>query len=177
MARPVRVKVEGFEDLHKSLAELSRAAGNSVLRRSGVKAMEPMRALAQSLAPDDMKSPDPDLESSIVISAGANLARQGRRALGEVEKGNRVNISMGPDAKLPRSPTQGKKSSGYTRALVAEFGSRQQAPQPYMRPAFDRDKDALLTRLAAILRVEIERAIGRAQRRAARAAAKRSTGG
>jgi len=173
MAR-ARVKVEGFADLNQAFAELSKSAGNAVLRRVGSAAMEPMRAAAESLAPDDMKTPDPDLQSSIVLQSGTGTRAMniGRQKVSDIEAGNRVNIAMGPDAKLPRSPRQSEKSSGYTRALVMEFGSYKDKAQPYMRPAFDREAMPTITRLRDSLGAEIARAAERARRRAARRAAK-----
>lgn len=155
MARTT-VKLSGFKELEKSLGDLSRAAGSAALRRAGLKAMEPMAKLASSLAPDDATTPPVDLHTSIGISARARIGRGG---LEGIEKGNRVNIHMGPAFDLER----------YARALVMEFGSYKDAPQPYMRPAFDQDGAAVIERLQPLLRAEIDKVVARAARRAARA--------
>lgn len=151
------VKLTGFRELEKSLGELSRAAGSGVLRRAGMKAMKPMADLASRLAPDDSTTPPVDLHTSVTLSA---RARVGRGGLEDMEKGNRANIHMGPAFDLDR----------YARALVMEFGSYKDAPQPYMRPAFDQDGAAVIERLKPLLRAEIDKAVARAARRAARAA-------
>lgn len=148
-------KLTGFKELEKSLGELSRAAGTGVLRRAGTKAMEPMAKLASSLAPDDATTPPVDLHTSIGVSA---RARTGRGGLQDLEKGNRVNIHVGPAFDLER----------YARALVMEFGSYKDQPQPYMRPAFDQDGAAVIERLKPLIRAEIDKTVARAARRAAR---------
>lgn len=59
---------------------------------------------------------------------------------------------------------------------MQEFGSIKQAPQSYMRPAWDQDREALLGRLKVEIWAEIRKAIVRAEKRAARAAAKAAGG-
>jgi hypothetical protein len=151
-----RVKLSGFKELEASLGELSRAAGSAVLRRAGLKAMKPMADLASTLAPDDDTTPPVDLHTSIGVST---RARVGRGGLTDGEKGNRANIHMGPAFDLER----------YPRAVVMEFGSFKDAPQPYMRPAFDQGAAGVLDRLKPLIRAEIDKAVARAARRAARA--------
>lgn len=150
------VKLSGFRELEKSLGELSRAAGSGALRRAGMKAMKPMADLASRLAPDDNTTPPVDLHTSVGVSA---RARTGKGGMQDIEKGNRVNVHVGPAFDLER----------YARAVVMEFGSYKDAPQPYMRPAFDQDGAAAIERLKPLLRAEIDRAVARAARRAARA--------
>jgi HK97 gp10 family phage protein len=149
-----RVTLSGFRELEQALGDLSKAAGSGVLRRAGTKAMQPMADLAARLAPDDATTPPVDLHTSIGVSA---RARTGRGGLQEMEKGNRVNIHVGPAFDLDR----------YARALVMEFGSYKDQPQPYMRPAFDQDGAAVIERLKPLLRAEIDKAVARAARRAA----------
>ncbi len=69
-------------------------------------------------------------------------------------------IHMGPGVDLPR----------YARALVMEFGSFKDQPQPYMRPAFDQDGNAVLERLKPLLRTEIDKVVARLERQARRRA-------
>lgn len=152
-----KVKLSGFKELEQSLGDLSRAAGSAALRRAGLKAMQPMADLASRLAPDDDTTPPVDLHTSIGLSTRARVGRGGMTGL---EKDNRVNIHMGPAFDLER----------YPRAIVMEFGSFKDAPQPYMRPAYDQDAHGVVNRLAPLIRTEIDKAVARAARRAARAA-------
>ena len=56
-------------------------------------------------------------------------------------------------------------------AWTQEFGTRHHSAQPFMRPAFDQDHLSLLDRLKVELWADIQKAIARAERRAARLAA------
>jgi GAF domain-containing protein len=60
----------------------------------------------------------------------------------------------------------GPLSSAHTQ----EFGTVHHAPQPFMRPAWDQDHKALLQRLGQLMAAEIDKAVTRAARRAARGA-------
>lgn len=154
------VKLSGFRELNQALNELPKAAHGGALRRAGSKAMQPMADLAARLAPNDPKTEAPDdLSTSITLSS---RAKAGRGGLEGIEKGTRANIHMGPAATLPR----------FARAVVMEFGSFKDKPQPYMRPAFEQDGQAVIDRLKPLLKAEIDKAVGRLARKAARAAAK-----
>lgn len=159
MARTT-VKLTGFKELNKALNDLPKAAHSGALRRAGTKAMQPMADLAARLAPNDPKTVAPDdLSTSITLSS---RAKAGRGGLEGIEKETRANIHMGPGSGLPR----------YPRALVMEFGSFKDKPQPYMRPAFDQDGSAVIDRLKPLLKAEIDKVVARMARSAARAAAR-----
>ena len=154
------VKLSGFKELNRDLNELPRAAHGGALRRAGTKAMQPMADIAARLAPNDPKTVAPDdLATSITLSS---KAKAGRGGLEGIEKGTRANIHMGPAASLPR----------YPRALLMEFGSFKDKPQPYLRPAFEQDGSTVIARLAPLLRAEIDKVVARMARSAARAAAR-----
>ena len=129
------------------------------MRRVGVKAMEPMAATARRLAPNDPVTPPLDLQTSIVVATDANVGRGG---LTEGEKGTRASIFMGPTPELER----------YARVMVQEFGSKNQAAQPYMRPAFKQEAAGVVSSLAGMLRAEIDKVVARAAARAKRLAKK-----
>lgn len=148
-------KVEGFRELDQALGRLSRSTGTRVLQRAGVKAMGRMQDRAEMLAPDDVKTPAPDLHRSIAIST---RARVGMGGVSDIEKGNRATVYVGPAFDLPR----------YARAMVVEFGSYKMAPRPYMRPAFHQTGAAVLDEVASLIRAEIDKVVARAAKRAAR---------
>lgn len=150
------VTVSGFRELEEALSELAKSTGTGVLRRAGMKAMQPMADLAKSLAPDDAETPPLDLRTSIIVASGA---RTGSMGLQDVEKGGRATIFMGPRWDIPR----------YARVNVAEFGSFKMKAQPYMRPAWHQDSGALLDRLKVTIRAEIDKTVARAAVRAAKA--------
>jgi hypothetical protein len=63
-------------------------------------------------------------------------------------------------------------AGGLAQATQMEFGNVKDAPQPFMRPAWDAESRATLDRLAALMWAEIEKTAARQARRAARQAAK-----
>ncbi len=148
-------KVTGFRELEKSLGQLSRSTGTRVLQRAGVKAMQQMERRAETLAPDDMKTPAPDLHRSIVTST---RARVGMAGSAEIERGNRATVYVGPAFDLPR----------YARVMVVEFGSYKMAPRPYMRPAFHQTGHSVLAEVSDLIRAEIDKVVARAAARAAK---------
>ena len=58
------------------------------------------------------------------------------------------------------------------QGIWQEFGTVNQPPQPFMRPAWDGGKDALLDGIADDLWAEISKAAARQAKKAARLAAK-----
>ncbi|MVX50862.1 HK97 gp10 family phage protein, partial [Rhodobacter sphaeroides] len=180
----MRVKVEGLKELEAQLARLSKGAARGALRRAGVKSLQPMAEIARGLAPKDTE----ELSKSITVAAkavggGAEIGkaefgavmraggsvgearaalRDARRAATDAGNLSAIELYMGPIKASKRAAI---------KAVVQEFGSIKQAPQSYMRPAWDQDREALLGRLKVEIWAEIRKAIVRAEKRAARAAA------
>ncbi len=152
----VQVSTSGFADLERALLEFKPATAKAVLRRAGIKALEPMAAAARRLAPDDPKTPAPDLHTSIDVSS---KQKSGRAAAIREDGPNTVTLSMGPT------------KDGYPQALPQEFGTKDQPAHPFMRPAWDAGHTQLLEDVQAELTGEIARASARAAARAAQAAA------
>lgn len=191
----MRVTVEGFAELDRELGRLSKGMARGALRRAGVQAMAPMAALAASLAPVETG----ELAGSIAISARAKGAgsdvgraefaaamrggqgraaavaalRDARRSANEADGGPPfLELFMGPTQ--PTGP--GARDLAIKR-IAQEFGTRHHAAQPYMRPAWDQDRAAMLERLKVTLWAEVQKTVARAQARAARAAARAAQGG
>lgn len=180
MAGKVSIRVEGLKELDAALGELSKGAARGVLHRTLIKAGEPMRAAAERNAPKD----EGNLAKSIKLSSridnragkkefaavmrsggtraqAAEALRDARRAQGVGE--SFAEVFMGP-------AKSGKRNS--IKAMVQEFGSVKQQPQPYMRPAFDAEANNVLNGIKSILTIEVGRATKRAQARAMKKAAK-----
>jgi HK97 gp10 family phage protein len=183
------VQLTGFKELEAELAKLSKAAGKGALRRAGIKAMVPMAKIASQRAPVD----EGNLQASIMVSArakgaGADIGkaefgavlrgggsraqataalRDARRAANEGQGEPSIELFMGPAI-----PATDKRRAAI-KAIVQEFGSMKQAPQPYMRPAWDQDHRAMLDRLKVELWAEVSKAVKRAEIRAAKLAASR----
>lgn len=149
------LKTYGFKELDKKLGELSKSTGTRVLQRAGFKAMQVMQKRAETLAPDDIKTPSPDLHRSIAVST---KARVGRGGLSDLETGTRAVVFVGPAFDLPR----------YARAMVVEFGSYKMTARPYMRPAFHQTGQQVLDTVASLIGAEIDKVVARAAKRAAK---------
>lgn len=152
------VKVEGLSDLDAALgalaAEYGTAAGKGVLRRVGIKALQPMAETARGLAPDDPATGGNDLKNSITVGTKLNK-RQAGLARKDQDKAL-VTVYMG---------------TADPAGVPQEFGTVNHGPQPFMRPAWDSDKDGALKIVAGELGPEIEKTAARiAKRRAAKAA-------
>lgn len=147
----VTVKVEGLRQLDAALGELPKATGRNVLRRALIKAGTPILDDARARAPVDTGW----LAGSHTI--GSKLSRR-QRAAARKDTKSFAEVHLGP---APSS-----------RAIVQEFGSETQGPQPYMRPAWDAGKRGALDIFKAELGAEIDKAAKRLAAKAARLAAK-----
>lgn len=155
MVNRTSIKVEGLSELLAGMDEFAPATGKAVLRRVGLAALTPMRDLARSLAPDDPTTPPLDLHTSIEVST---RQKSGRGASRSKEGAASVTVNMGPT------------KEGYPAAMPQEFGSVKMAPRPFMRPAFDREAEPTIRRVAALLGDEIVKVAKRIAKRKARAA-------
>lgn len=144
------VKLEGFAELDRALAELSKAAGKGVLRRSLKKAAEPTAALAASMAP---------------MGATGNLAASVQYGTKLTKRQAGLHRKMFRDDK---ASVEGFVGANDPAAVPQEFGTINHGPQPFLRPAWDQDAMALLDRLGEQLAVEVEKSVKRARAKAAR---------
>lgn len=148
----VTVKLEGFKELEAQLEKLSRAAGKSALRRALKKSAEPMAAIASSSAP---VGPTGNLAAS--IKYGTKLTKRQASLHRKMFRNDKASV-------------EGFVGANDPAAVPQEFGTIFLPPQPFMRPAWDQDRGPMLERLKVELWSEISKAVGRAERSAARAA-------
>lgn len=141
------VQVEGLRELSASLEELGKSLERSVLRRTAVKALEPVRDRAKQLAPVD----DGHLRDSITI--GNRLTRSARSA----------------DRAEPRQGVRVYCGTANRNAVPREFGSIRSPAEPFMRPAWDSESRGMLDTIGRELGPDIERSAARAARKAGRA--------
>lgn len=151
----VTFKVEGLRELEKQLDRISKSTGKRAVRKALKEAAQPMADLAERLAP---KGPDPKLAPSIAV--GTKLSKRQAKLHRRMFRTERAAVEMflgpGPDP----------------AAWNQEFGNINMGPQPFMRPAWMQDREAMLKRLSENLWVEIRKAVVRAENRAAKAARK-----
>lgn len=152
------VKFTGGRELDAALgalaAEYGKASGKAVLRRVGMKALQPMADTTNALAPDDPATGGNDLSGSYIVGTKLNK-RQAALARKDQNKAT-VTVYMGTD-----DPA----------GLQQEFGNVNHGPQPHIRPAFAQHAEGAIKIVANELGPEIEKTAERlAKRRAAKAA-------
>lgn len=138
-----KVHVEGLGSVEEGLFKLKSSTAKSVTRKGMKMALEPMRQLAEDLAPDLTG----ELADSIKVSS--RIHRKHRSA-----KKNDLEMYMGP--------------GGGAKAVVQEFGSYKESGKPYMRPAWDTEAHPTLNRFVKFMRAEVTRSVARHERKVAR---------
>lgn len=159
------VSFKGGKELEQALAALGdsraiRSAARAALRE----AAKPMQVMAQSLAPRDVGN----LVESIKIATG-----KGDRG----NDGDQVFVVLGIDANVQPARIKGKlRGKGTYRdpgvagvSVIKEFGSEREAPEPFMRPAWDAHSAQTPDRIGKALGPAIETQARRLARRAAKA--------
>lgn len=119
------MKIKGLKELDRKLAQLPDAVARDIAQKAAIKALEPMAERARTLAPEDPTTPDPDLNTSIVVSP---LLKAGRASKFRGDGPYFVRVFMGPT------------KEGYPQAIPQEFGTIHHGPQSFMRPAFEEKK-------------------------------------
>ncbi|WP_366555249.1 HK97-gp10 family putative phage morphogenesis protein [Aquibaculum sediminis] len=142
--------VAGLKELATSLDDMKKSTAKNVVRRGLRKALQPVADHAKDLVREDSGA----LKGSIKV--GAQLTRK-QKSLHRARR-DAVHIFVG--------------AGGLTQAVTEEYGTIDQAPHPYMRPAWDAHADKVMPTAVQEINVEIDKAKKRAERRAARAKAK-----
>lgn len=164
----MRVKVEGFKELDAALQEMKKSAAKAVARRALMKAAAPIAADAQS----GVQVSSGSTRRSIGVAA-ALTKRQRKQSGGGAkavagggfrsEAKDYVEVHIGPR-------TDGSFASAPDPAgLMEEFGTAKQSPEPFMRPAWDGNKDSALETIRTELAAEIEKTRKRAAAKALKA--------
>ena len=133
------IKLDGFAELDKALSELGKSTERGVLRRIAMKALEPVRDDAQSLAPVD----EGDLRDSIII--GSRLNKNARRF----------------DRQQPREGVRVFVGTNNRNGAAREFGSVRSRATPFLAPAWDANENRVLDYVKQNLGKEIEKTAAR----------------
>lgn len=156
------VKVEGLSDLQKALADLPKATSRNVVKRALIKAITPMEMQAESLAPVLTG------ELRRTISISTKLSRR-QKAMHQAEFGGKpVKTAEGFRSDPKTEVFMFMGPSGSAKSIVQEFGSRDQSPHPYMRPAWDSGAMNALQSIKDSLWAEIKKAADRLARKTAK---------
>jgi len=150
-----KFKIEGLADLERAFQELSNVNQRKAsARRAMKKAAQPMADQAQRLAPREFGT----LGESIKV--GTVLSKRQRRLHRKMFRDDRAAVEMfvgaGP---LPSAHNQ-------------EFGNEHNPPQPFLRPALDNNAQGYIDTIGAELWSDLAKTVQRAERKAARLAAK-----
>ena len=145
MARTVTIKIEGLQELDRALGQLPKATAKRVLRKVLTDAGEPLARTARRLAPRD----EHHLYESIDVSTKLN--RRQRRLHKEQSVPTFQEMFVGTN-----NPA----------GVQQEFGNSRHPAQPFMRPAWDAEKNKVLDHIANSLWGEIEKSAERLARKA-----------
>lgn len=160
------IATSGFKELDKALGELPKATAKNVLRRTLVKAGEPIAEEARRLVPVDQGT----LRDSIKVSARL------KNKVGSAEFAAAMRAGLGKDAARSALRTARRNAGGGSfaemyvgpasvpQAHMTEFGTVRTQAQPYMRPAWDGQKMEALDIIKAELGNQIIMAAKRLSR-------------
>lgn len=167
----ITVKVEGLKQVRDALASLPTATQRNIMRRILIARGEPIKAMAKRLAPVDTGF----LAWSVRIQDRTG-GSAGRAAFAAVMRSGGGKQAAGSAARAAnRAAASGVEifigPNAGPREIAAEFGTRDRAPEPFMRPAWDANKGGLLENLARDMWPEIQKAIRRRDKKAAKLAA------
>jgi len=158
------VRIEGLSDLEAALKDLPKATGKNTIRRAMTAAAQPIIDQAADLI-NVHRVPVTVVGSKIKFTSGgagkqAFAAAMARGATRE-EAGQAAHQANSEAAESGGGDTtSGVMVVGPTKRAFYdfEFGTVKQAPQPFMRPAWDNNKRNALDILVERLKVEIEKA-------------------
>lgn len=135
----LKLDTRSLADVLKRFAEVEAKVAKKALRTAARKGMTIVRNDVKANAPED-QSDDAD---RIKVKTSVALTTRFRGSNLYVKVGIRGGAKKNPDTPY------------YWR--MVEFGTQHQAAQPFMTPALENNADAVLERITAALKAEIDR--------------------
>lgn len=181
-------KIDGLKEIEAALSQVAKTSTQTaIMRRALTKAAEPMRDAAKSYV---STNGDGDLEEGIRI--GTRTRNEAGNAA--YHKTLRSGGDKGQAVQAMRDARRAAKASGLNPAIVLFMGPSETAyyakwiefgtgprvqkttgrntgrvtPDPFMRPAFDKEAQPTIDRVKPMLWREIARAAARAAKKAAK---------
>lgn len=142
-------KIEGLAELDEALKELPKATARNVLLRTLTKEAQPIASAGEAFAPRLTGQ----LAQSYTV--GTKLSRRQKK---QNRKESMVEVYVGP--------------TPHPKSVQTEFGNAHQAAEPHLRPAWDGNVMKVLDGIKNTLAAEIDKAVSRLAKKAARIAAK-----
>ena len=157
------VKLTGLRELENALAELPKATGKNVLRRTLKKAAAPIERDAAANAPE--LSGNLQLNIATSFQLNKNQKSEVRKANSKSSAEIHVGVKAGKSV-------SGADAFAQIAGVQTEFGNDHQEADPWFRPAWDSNHDRALDTIGSELGTEIEKAAKRLARKAAKLAGK-----
>lgn len=163
-------KLEGFKELDRALGELPKRTGKNALRRTLRKAAEPILGEMKSAAPKDTGRMVSKIAESGKLTANERngdvaefigIGEDGQKVFGKQAARNAVTIHVGATGKKQNSPVP----------MWVEFGTAEMPANPFMRPAWESNKNKALNIIKVELKGEIEKAAKRYAKKLAKGTA------
>lgn len=155
------VRLKGVDELGRALENLPKVIGNRYLRRAMVKGMTPIKEEAQARAPV-LKVPDDRriagaLRDAIILFRDRNPSQVGaaERYFVTIRK---IKLNRAQKKIVRLLNRNGKSITILGDAFYGrfpEFGTAKMAPIPFMRPAFESQKENALDEFTASLRTDL----------------------
>lgn len=138
MARRTKVTIEGLDELKAKFKQLQHATQGQILENAVLAGCLPIMNAAIERVP--IKSGN--LKRSIHIGGHSNLSDTTGTDVGiGVKKPTQVNLRVGTNVEY---------------APYVEFGTNKQTAKPYLRPAYDENKELAIEEIKQTLRQQIE---------------------
>ncbi|UZW55947.1 hypothetical protein NUH86_03905 [Sphingobium sp. JS3065] len=166
----MKIKVQGLKELDAALGQLrTKAMARGVIKRALIEAAKPMHQQAQEAAPGRA-----DPNEVITYGKGDNRrVRQPGTTQALVQIGDRLTKRQAGQArKAGKSFVEIYVGTRDAKAHFEEFGSANQPPHPFLRPAYDSEAEPTIRRFVGTLTNELEKVAVREARRTARLAKK-----
>lgn len=163
------LKLLGAKELDAVLKQMAASTARRTTQRAMARALEAVAHTARALAPVGTDGyNDGYLKASIGISSKLTK-RQAREARSFGLSRDVAIMYVGPSAPHAHLVEFGtgprhKKNGQFVGAMP---------PDPFMRPAWDQNRDTVLDRLTDDLREEIDKTLARAAKRSAKASSRR----
>lgn len=173
------ISVDGLKELDEALGDLSKATARNVLTRALATAADPILQEAKRRAPVRKGHLKRGLHiRTKMINTVGNREYSAAMKAG---KGKAAAIKAMRDARRDAAGTGSfaevyVQTGKHPQAVFQEFGTAHHAAQPYLEPALDSKGMVALGMIRTALAEEIEKARARAEKKAARIAAKSNTG-